>query len=66
MLFRSATLTVEQLKSNFLKIVPNMIASTKATRAKCKNEFNQSVLDELIKALDDVLESIDNLGSKED
>ena len=41
-----------------------MIASTKATRAKCKNEFNNSALDDLIKALDDVADCIDNLGSK--
>ena len=60
----NATLTVGQLKSNFLKIVPNMIASAKATRKQCKDELNNSVLDELVNALELVAETIDNLGSK--
>lgn len=60
----TTVLTVEQLKSNFLKIVPNMISTTKATREKCKSTFNISALDELIKALNDVADCVDNLGSK--
>jgi cell division septation protein DedD len=59
----NSPLSVAELKTNLNLILPNMILSAKNTRKNCKNEFNNSVLDELISLLNDVSDCVGNLGS---